>query len=642
MGSRFVFRALSRGGSAQKFRTPSAATLPILIAGLLAVCAGCALYVTGVLTGFEQSTINERFQLRHPAAPRGIVLVTVDSDTFSQLKLQWPFPRSLHAQAVDRINASHPREIVYDVQFTEPTTARQDHALYNALGRAGGAVLATTEVDDHGHTDVLGGDANLARINAQAAASNLSNVSDGLGHSLVTRFSYAISGLRTMAVAAAERATGIGISPSAFPPGGALIDYRGGPGTFPSVSFSQVVEGQVNPSFFRNQIVVVGVSAPTLQDVHPTPTTRGSSLMSGPEVQANAIWTAMHGLPLRTVPPTLNLILIVLMGMVVPLGRLRMRILPMALAAPVLAGLFLGGSQLAFNSGEIIAVVAPLCALALGTVGALVTSHVIETKERRRVSQDNEWLEERVRERTEELRETQLEVVRRLGQAAESRDGETGLHIERMSRLCQRLGRAMGMSVEEAELLRHASVLHDVGKIGIPDRVLLKSDRFTAEEWETMKTHTTIGAVILAGSRSPLIRMAETIALTHHERWDGSGYPAGLRGNEIPLVGRIAAVCDVFDALLSKRPYKDAWSLTQALKEVRTQSASHFDPHVVEAFLALVPRLEEDLIGMKAPATPPRGALSRRAADGGSPPAGTLDGPAAEPVPRLRPAGADA
>jgi len=641
VGSRVVFRALSRGGSRTRSRPPSAARLPILIAGLLAVCAGVALYVTGVLSGFEQSTINERFQLRHAPPPRGIVLVNVDSDTFSQLKLQWPFPRSLHAEAVDRITAAHPKEIVYDVQFTEPTTPREDNRLYTALGRAGGAILATTEVDDHGHTNVLGGDANLGLINAQAAASNLSNISDGFGHSLVTRFSYSISGLRTMAVAGAERATGVAVSPSAFPPGGALIDYRGGPGTFPSVSFSRVVKGEVNPAMFRNQIVVVGVSAPTLQDVHPTPTTSGSSLMSGPEVQANAIWTALHRLPLRTFPLSFNLIFIVLMGMVVPLGRLRLRILPMALAAPALAGLYLLAAQLAFNAGEIIAVVAPLCSLALGTAGALVTSHLVETKERRRVSHDNELLEERVRERTEELRETQLEVVRRLGQAAESRDGETGLHIERMSRLCQRLGRAMGMSVEEADLLRHASVLHDVGKIGIPDRVLLKSERFNSEEWETMKTHTTIGAVILAGSRSPLIRMAETIALTHHERWDGSGYPAGLRGQEIPLVGRIAAVCDVFDALLSKRPYKDAWSLTQALKEIRAQSGRHFDPQVVEAFLTLVPRLEEDLIGMMPPATPPRGALSRRPADGGPPP-GSRTGPSGEPVPRLRPAGADA
>jgi putative two-component system response regulator len=280
--------------------------------------------------------------------------------------------------------------------------------------------------------------------------------------------------------------------------------------------------------------------------------------------------------------------------------------------------------------------------LGLGTAGALVTSHLIESQERRRITHDNELLEERVRERTEELRETQLEIVRRLGQAAESRDGETGLHIERMSRLCQRLARAVGMSVEEAELLRHASVMHDVGKIGIPDRVLLKEGSFTPEEWETMKSHTTIGAVILAGSRSPLVRMAETIALTHHERWDGSGYPAGLRGQEIPLVGRICAICDVFDALLSKRAYKEAWSLPAAVQEISRQRGHHFDPALVDAFLELVPELEEELVDGALPVTPPRGALARRPApersptqDPRTPVPGSADG-----LPRLRPAGA--
>jgi hypothetical protein len=389
--------------------------------------------------------------------------------------------------------------------------------------------------------------------------------------------------------------------------------------------------------------VVVGVSAPTEQDVHPTPMS-GSNLMSGPEVAANAIWTALHGLPLRRVPTAINLMLIVLMGMVVPLGRLRLRILPLAMAAPVIGGLYLLTAQLAFDHGAIVAVIAPMFSLGLGTAGALVTSHLIETQARRRVSHDNELLEERVRDRTEELRETQLEIVRRLGQAAESRDGETGLHIERMSRLCQRLARAVGMSVEEAELLRHASVMHDVGKIGIPDRVLLKEGSFTPEEWETMKSHTTIGAVILAGSRSPLVRMAETIALTHHERWNGSGYPAGLRGQEIPLVGRICAICDVFDALLSKRPYKEAWSLPAAVEEIRRQSGQHFDPELVDAFLELVPELEEELAAAAQPVTPPLGALTRRR---GPQPPGAVDPRIplpghADGLPRLRPAGAEA
>jgi putative two-component system response regulator len=153
-----------------------------------------------------------------------------------------------------------------------------------------------------------------------------------------------------------------------------------------------------------------------------------------------------------------------------------------------------------------------------------------------------------------------------------------------MSRLCYRLALEIGIPKAEADRLRHASAMHDIGKIGIPDRILQKPGRLDPEEWATMKTHTTMGATILGGSNAPLIQMAETIARTHHERWDGSGYPAGLAGEEIPLIGRVVAICDVFDALLSVRPYKDAWTLDDALAEIRAQSGRHFDPSLVEPF----------------------------------------------------------
>jgi putative two-component system response regulator len=199
----------------------------------------------------------------------------------------------------------------------------------------------------------------------------------------------------------------------------------------------------------------------------------------------------------------------------------------------------------------------------------------------------NEVLEERVRERTQEVLEREFEVIYRLGHAVESRDGETGEHIERMSALCGRLALAAGMSNEEAEAIRRASAVHDVGKIGVPDSILRKPGALDDDEWEVMKAHTTVGAAMLAGSRSPLVRLAETIALTHHERWDGSGYPAGLAGEEIPLVGRICAVCDAFDALVSERPYKPAWPAAMALEELRAQRGRQFDPRLVDTFLRM-------------------------------------------------------
>jgi putative two-component system response regulator len=231
--------------------------------------------------------------------------------------------------------------------------------------------------------------------------------------------------------------------------------------------------------------------------------------------------------------------------------------------------------------------VAPLLGLALSAVGTVTASYLTERRERHRVSRHNAALELAVRARTAELEETQLEIVRRLARAAEWRDEDTGEHVERIGVLCEQLALAAGFNAHEAETLRHASTLHDVGKIGIPDRVLLKPGRLDAEEWAIMQTHAAIGAAMLSGSPSPLVQLGEEIARTHHERWDGSGYPNGLRGEEIPVVGRIVAICDVFDALRSKRPYKEAWTLQQALDELRAQRGRHFDPDLVDLFVPL-------------------------------------------------------
>ena len=205
------------------------------------------------------------------------------------------------------------------------------------------------------------------------------------------------------------------------------------------------------------------------------------------------------------------------------------------------------------------------------------------------VSQQKDILEETVRIRTQELQETQLDVVHRLARAAEYRDNETGAHIVRMSHFAVILGRACGMSEQECDVLFHATPMHDVGKLGIPDRILLKPGKLDPEEFETMKQHTVIGAQLLANSQSPVLRMGEFIALTHHEKWDGSGYPNRLSGEDIPLPGRICALADVFDALSSKRCYKDAWPLEKTLAEIRSSSGKHFDPRLVEIFEELLP-----------------------------------------------------
>jgi putative two-component system response regulator len=205
----------------------------------------------------------------------------------------------------------------------------------------------------------------------------------------------------------------------------------------------------------------------------------------------------------------------------------------------------------------------------------------------------NRALEVLVGERTAEILSTRLEIIRRLGRAAEYRDNETGMHVLRMSHIARLVGLRVGMSEAEAEILLQAAPMHDVGKIGISDKILLKPGPLDEAEWEIMKRHTVIGAEILGDHSSELMKIARTVALRHHERWDGGGYPGGLVGEAIPLAARIVAVADVFDALLSVRPYKGAWSVEQTVEQIRSQSGRHFDPKCATALLELLPECLE-------------------------------------------------
>lgn len=181
--------------------------------------------------------------------------------------------------------------------------------------------------------------------------------------------------------------------------------------------------------------------------------------------------------------------------------------------------------------------------------------------------------------------EAQSELIDRLALAAEFRDDRTGSHNYRIGHYAAIIGRAMGLSPAECDLLKQAAVLHDVGKIAVPDSILHKPGPLTREERQEMELHVHYGAQILADSQHPLVQLAHSIALTHHEAWDGTGYPRGIQGPEIPLEGRIVAVCDVFDALLSKRPYKDSWPEQEAVREILRLSGTRFDPRVVDALL---------------------------------------------------------
>jgi putative two-component system response regulator len=203
------------------------------------------------------------------------------------------------------------------------------------------------------------------------------------------------------------------------------------------------------------------------------------------------------------------------------------------------------------------------------------------------VRRQNELLEQRVAERTRELEEAQVEILQRLAAAAEFRDDDTGEHTHRVGHLAALLAAGVGLSAVEVDMIRRAAPLHDVGKIGIPDSILLKPGRLTHEERRIMRTHAAIGAAMLTGGRSARVQMAERIARSHHERWDGKGYPDGHSAEQIPIEARIVAVADFFDALTHERPYRPAWPIEKAVAKVVAQRGYHLDPAVVDALLTI-------------------------------------------------------
>jgi len=211
-------------------------------------------------------------------------------------------------------------------------------------------------------------------------------------------------------------------------------------------------------------------------------------------------------------------------------------------------------------------------------------------------------LESEVAGRTEELKQAferiksaSLETIYRLSMAAEYKDEDTGAHIRRMSLYSAAVARRMGLDESVVETILYAAPMHDLGKLGIPDLILMKPAKLDPAEWEIMKQHTVIGAKILKGSDAEFIRMGESIALNHHEKWDGSGYPDGLKGVEIPIASRIAAIADVFDALTSRRPYKAPFSEEKSFEIIREGRGSHFDPDVVDAFFAI----QDEILAIK-------------------------------------------
>lgn len=218
---------------------------------------------------------------------------------------------------------------------------------------------------------------------------------------------------------------------------------------------------------------------------------------------------------------------------------------------------------------------------------ARVRNMLALSQARKGLSNRAQWLADEVRKATAEILLRERDTVMRLCKAAEFRDPETGAHILRMANYSRLIAARLGLSLEDQELLLQAAPMHDIGKVGIPDRILLKPGRLTPEEFETMKQHAALGFDLLQGSSSKVLQVGAEIARGHHEKFDGTGYPQGLAGEAIPIFSRIVAVADVFDALTSERPYKKAWPLQEAADHLQANSGLHFDPRVVQAFMGV-------------------------------------------------------
>jgi adenylate cyclase len=359
----------------QRFRGALFLLVGLGTAGLVLV-----LWHFGVIDSLERQSIDARFSIRGDRpAPKEIIFVAMDDVTTSFFQNNRPpYPRRFHAKVIREIAAGHPHAIAVDLQFTERTTDRDDQALLDAVANAHGVVLSTTQTLADGRTRIFGGNDAVRAVGARPASGLFPTDSAGV----IRKMEYSISGLKTLAVVTVETATGHRVSPGPFRNGGAWIDYVGPAGSFLHYSYSDVYQGHVPSDVFRNKIVVIGPSAATFLDVHETPV---DPLMPGGEVQANAIATVLHGLPLASSPTALTVFLIVLMSFLTPGVSLANKLRYSVIAAVLAAVAFAAAAQLSFNHGWIVSFIYPLCALALATMGALGTHIVLTAFEREQV-----------------------------------------------------------------------------------------------------------------------------------------------------------------------------------------------------------------------------------------------------------------
>jgi len=611
-----------------------------------------ALDFLGAFEGLNRSLADFSFRLRGPqATDRNIVIVAIDDQVFAKLG-RWPFPRRYYARILEAAQGA--RAVGFDIIMTEPT--EDDALLGRAIERSGRVVLPASIGKNLTLEPVPGPLATARRGHVQ-----IEPATDGIVRRVFLTMSVGGTVLRSFAAVLCDTIRGEPLplrSPSPKPrspasgilTGEAMdIDFYGPPGTFDKISFSDVLDGLYPPSFFQGKILLVGITTPGLEDRMMIPFTDERNTMPGVEVHASILNNLLDGKSIRPVARGVVWPVAVLGGLVFFLVFRRRTEGASALGwAAVLAGiavtvfLLFGKARIWFPPALAGLSVSASFVLAYafrlddaarqldvkyrtlhrrlggtepGTaserrtagIAGVLSARGINAKIDRLLSVEQAYehtLEETVRRRTEELaaafetiNEMSNEMIYRLTRAVESKELGTGEHVTRIGLYAERIARYLRLPDEYVEMLSFASPMHDLGKIGIPDRILLKSDVLSSAEFAVMKEHTRIGERILSQSAHPKIKMSASIALHHHEKWNGSGYPEGLRGKEIPLEARIVAVCDQYDSLRSARPYKPPYDHEKAVKIIyqgdsRT-SPDHFDPDVLRAFLDLAPVFKE-------------------------------------------------
>jgi len=619
---------------------------------LLAAFAGIVLIFfleyLGLFEGINAYVYDMSFRIRGSRMPSDrIVIASIDEKSLAKYG-RWPLRRTFYAELLDRLGQAS--VVGFDVIFAERS---QDDAPFAEAIKRQGRVILPVYIDTalNGINPLFSfSPYGIGHIHVEQGIDNVvRKVFHSLYHGGVLLPSLTSVMYETATGKTIDRKKVSEESRYQKNRQGILqadpmkINYFGRPVTFRHVSMSDVIDGKYEPDSFKGKIVLVGLTAPGIVDMVATPFSQERNLMSGVEVHANILNNLLDGNAIQDVSDSLRwfaavavsllcffllmrlsernaallwlLSLIVVTAVVLYLFASFNRWMSPALfyfslsftymftyvlkldeAARKLDKKYLSVVHLLEGSRDI----TPQIGFDSGLLGSLSPGGV-NTKIQRliRVEQQYEHrLEDIIRQKTEELshalsmlNDMSNEMIMRLTAAAESKDAHTGKHISRMGLYASKIAEVLEMPADFIEQITLASAMHDIGKIGIPNRILLKPGSLSYDEFEVIKGHTSIGAKILSGSGFPMIQMSSTIALFHHERWDGTGYPNGLKGDYIPMEARITMICDIYDALRSKRPYKDALDHKRTVAIITDGDAKtmphHFDPDVLHAFIRL-------------------------------------------------------